>query len=340
MESLLYVIIALLVVVMAAVWVLASRRREAGPSADSLGLLQGQLADSLGRQDQRLGQLSEQLAKSLDAMRLQTGERLDKVGSTMGDLRQQLGQLGEAAKGIQQVGSEVRQLQDILQSPKLRGNLGEWSLENLLAEVLPRDAYHLQYSFRSGNKVDALVELASGKVCIDAKFPLENFRAMLEAGDESTRQKQRKVFLRDVKKRIDEIAQRYIVPDEGTLDFALMYIPAENVYYETIISHSNAEPDINAYGREKKVFAVSPNLLYGYLMIIATGLKGLQIEKNAKRIYQQLTRLGNDLGTMEEDFQTLGKHLNNAKAKYDDTGRKLDQFGLQLRSLESHNDPE
>jgi DNA recombination protein RmuC len=213
--------------------------------------------------------------------------------------------------------------------------LGEWSLENLLSEILPREAYHLQYSFRSGNKVDALVELATGRVCVDAKFPLENFRAMLGAGDELVRQKQRKVFLRDVKKRIDEIADRYIVPDEGTLDFALMYIPAENVYYETVISHSDGEPDIGVYSREKKVFAVSPNLLYGYLMIIATGLQGLQIEKNAERILKQLSQMDTDFSKVEEDFQTLGRHLTNARGKYDETQQKLDQFGLRLRSLDA-----
>lgn len=324
--------VVLLFVVVALLW------RRGGGQDTAIQMLQQQVSSSLGQQDQRMGQLSEQLGKGLDSMRQQTGERLDKVGTTMGDLRQQLGQLGEAAKGMQQVGGQVRQLQDILQSPKLRGGLGEWSLENLLSEILPREAYHLQYSFRSGNKVDVLVELAAGRVCVDAKFPLENFRAMLGAGDEALRQKQRRVFLRDVKKRIDEIADRYIVPDEGTLDFALMYIPAENVYYETIISHTDGEPDISVYSREKKVFAVSPNLLYGYLMIIATGLQGLQIEKNAEKILKQLSQMDTDFSKVEEDFQTLGRHLTNARGKYDETQQKFDRFGLRLRSLESDSE--
>jgi DNA recombination protein RmuC len=358
MEPLLYVIIGLLALVAVALLVLAIRQRGGKPTVDSLGQLQQQLADSLGQQDKRIGLLSEQLTTAIQNLtantntlltqnqtiahqsQKSTSERLDAVGKTIGNLNTQLGQLGQATQNILQVGGEVRKLQDILQSPKLRGGLGEWSLENLLSEILPRQHYHLQHRFSNGQIVDALIELTQGKVCIDAKFPLPNFQLMLEAQDETARTKAKKEFLRDVKKHIDAISEKYIAPDEGTLDFALMYIPAENVYYETILISEASDLNVSDYGRKKKVVPVSPNLLYSYLMVIATGLQGLQIENNAKKIYQHLSRLDSDLVLLNDDFQTLGKHLTNAKTKYDDTGKKLDHFGLKLRSLENHESVE
>lgn len=358
MEPLLYVIVALLTLAVVVMVVMVIRQRGASPAADSLSQFQQQLADSLGQQDKRIGQLSEHLTTAIQNLttntstlltqnqtmasqsQKSTSERLDAVGKTIGSLNTQLGQLGQATQNILQVGGEVRKLQDILQSPKLRGGLGEWSLENLLSEILPKQHYHMQHRFSSGQIVDALITLTQGKVCIDAKFPLPNFQLMLEAQDEAARNKAKKEFLRDVKKHIDDISEKYIVPDEGTLDFALMYIPAENVYYETVLISEASDLNISDYGRKKKVVPVSPNLLYSYLMVIATGLQGLQIEKNAKKIYQHLSRLDSDLTLLDDDFKTLGKHLTNARTKYDDTGKKIDRFGLKLRSLENHDSDE
>lgn len=334
MEPLLYVVIALLVVLIMVTLYLLLQRRQTGPSGESLTLLQNQLADSLARQDTQIAQLTEQVSRTMDALRTQTTERLDKVGTTMGNLHQQLGRLGEAATSIQAIGREVRSLQDILQSPKLRGNLGEWTLQQLLAEVLPAEHFTLQHTFANNTTVDALVNLSDHKIPIDAKFPLESFSQMLVAAEPTERQKRRRTFLRDIRKHIESIAQKYIRPDEGTLDFALMYIPAENVYYEAILSPQTDELDIAALGRQHQVVLVSPNLLYAYLRLIATGLRGLQIEKNAHRIIEQLSQLDQDLKLVEEEFQTLGKHLGNAKNKYDDTAKRLDRFGLRLRSME------
>jgi DNA recombination protein RmuC len=344
--------VLLLITVIVLLVILLRHGRNRQPDS-SLQLLQQQISHLSDQQGVRLDKIGEQLSGSIQHMttnlndRLHQSqvltqevqkavtERLESAGKTIGDVKGQLGQLSQATQNILQVGSEVRKLQDILQSPKLRGGLGEWSLENLLAEVLPAQHYHLQYTFKTGNKVDALVNLAQGSVSIDAKFPLPNFMAMLEAGEEAARLKWRKAFLKDVCRRIDEIADKYILPEEGTLDFALMYVPAENVYYETTVAPVGGEVDINVYARQRKVILVSPNTLYSYLMTIATGLKGLQIERNARLIYEQLAHLGSELELFVADYALVGKHLGNARAKYDEAGKRLDHFSLRLQNLDS-----
>ena len=158
---------------------------------------------------------------------------------------------------------------------------------------------------------------------------------MLDAADDIEQQKARKAFFKDTAKHIDDIAQKYIVPQEGTLDIALMYIPSENVYYEIILPHQKEQIDISAYAQQQKVIPVSPNTLYAYLRIIATGLQGMQIEKNARHILEKLTQMSNDLKLIVNDYDILGKHLNNAWAKYGDTEKKLDRLGLNLKQLET-----
>ena len=268
---------------------------------------------------------------SADA-RLRGIEGLATLSQVGGDLN------GRGLQGgliTEQVGADVRQLQDILQSPKLRGNLGEWSLETLLADVLPRAHYELQYHFADNTVVDALVRLAQGSVCIDAKFPLTEFRHILEAEDDQARQKARKAFLRDVRAHIDAIAAKYIQPQQGTLDFALMYVPAENVYYEAMLAQDDL--DVGAYGRSKKVIPVSPNTLYAYLMAIAAGLRGLQIERNAQHILHQLSQLTNDLSLFTNDFAVVGRHLTNAQARFADAQRKIEVMTLKLDQMHDHS---
>ncbi len=347
-------ITVLLILVILSIAVLAlvfgSRFTRIEQEKQTATLMQKQVTDLIGLQDNRLSTLGEHLSKSLtnfnntlsqrfteNQQLAQTGqksvaERLEATGQTIADVRNQLGQLSEAAKQISQIGADMRKLQDILQSPKLRGSLGEWSLENLLSEVLPKAHYQLQYNFINGVKVDAIVKLIDGMVCIDAKFPLPNFLVMLEATNEADQQRARKAFYRDVKNRIDEIASRYILPDQGTLDFALMYIPAENVYYEIITA--STDTDLNAYARSRKVIPVSPNTLYAYLMMIATGLKGMQLEKNARLIQNRIADLRQQMTLFTGDIGIIGKHLNNASIKFSESQRKLDQINNTLEQID------
>ncbi len=348
---LLIITTVLLIAVLAILIVILKNQGKKKETDPGLQLLQQQLSSSLSQQDSRIGQLNEQITKAMQNLttntsslltqnqnlsqqtQKSTSERLDVVSKTVGDLKTQLGQLNQATNQIVQVGGEVKKLQDILQSPKLRGNLGEWTLENLLEDILPNH-YKTPYKFKNGTLVDAIVELVQGKVCIDAKFPLPNFQRMLETESEETYLQARKAFLKDVKKHIKDISDKYILPDEGTLDFALMFVPAENVFYE-LMHVGDDGMDLGSFARSMKVFPVSPNMLYAYLMVIAMGLQGLKIEKNAQSILQRLNQLHNDLSLLQDDFGKLGTHLNNAKSKYDDTGKKLDRFGLKLAQMES-----
>jgi len=254
---------------------------------------------------------------------------------TLKDLSTQLGQLQGANQRIVELGTDIKSLQQILASPKLRGNFGEWSLENILSVLLPADSFALQYAFRDGKIVDGLVKMPEYSVPIDAKFPLENFKKLQQTQNEADAKKLRREFLRDVQKHIDKIAQSYIKPDEGTLDFAMMFIPAENVYYETMIQNAEETVNIADYAMERKVFPVSPNLLYVYLMTIVMGLHGLQIEKQAAEIRKNLKTLNASFGDFISTWDTLGTHLRNANGKHDEGQKKLDKLVMQLEQIQN-----
>ena len=279
------------------------------------------------------GQVNLRLKENMEAIQGSTknvGERLDNAAKVVGLLQNKLGELGEATKQVFSVGKDISSLQEILRAPKLRGGLGELFLGDLLAQILPPAHYKLQYRFKSGEAVDAIVKLRDDKlVPVDSKFPLENFKKMLDTPDETDRVTFRKQFLNDVKKHIDKIAKLYILPDEGTFDFALMYIPAENVYYETILKGDD-EHSLMHYAYDRKVIPVSPNSFYVYLQAILMGLRGMQVEKSAADILKNLARLTGDLQKFKTDFELVGTHLTRAKNSYDDSVKRIDRFQDKL----------
>jgi DNA recombination protein RmuC len=264
------------------------------------------------------------------------GQRLDQAATAVSQVHGQLGTLTEATRRMEQVGRDIAGLEQILRAPKVRGGLGEILLERLLAEILPAGTYRLQHAFRGGDRVDAVIVLAERLVPVDSKFPLENFRRIVEEPQEDKRRVARRAFVRDVRNRVDEIAKKYILPDEGTFDFALMYIPAENVYYEVVVREGDeSEEDVLlAYALSRRVIPVSPNSFYAYLQVILLGLKGLRIEQNARDILATLGRLSGDLARFREHFDTLGKHVTNAKNKYEDAATALARFETKLESIE------
>jgi len=311
----------------------AEKETMAGQAA-SINLLQQQLEAIRTSQDNH----SQSLQKNLSTSQQDIGKYLQTSLETIGNLNKQMGQLKNASDQMIQVGADVRSLQDILKNPQHRGQMGEMSLENLLATILPRGSFAIQHTFKTGKKVDALVKMTDYSVPIDAKFPLPSFEAMLKADGDPQKDKFRRQFQNDVVKHIDKIAADYILPDEGTLDFALMYIPAENIYYETVINYPSDKMDIISYALEKKVIAISPNLLYAYLMTIAMGLKGMQIEKQAGQIRKDLVKLGADMDSFSSTWDVLGKHLRNAQAQYDDGGVKLGKFTMGLERIQSQDE--
>jgi DNA recombination protein RmuC len=303
----------------------------------------GQLGSITTQVNGQLGmitaQVNEQLAtigKQVQEATGQMGTRLDNAARVVGEVRQNLGELTKATERVFDVGKDIASLQEILRAPKLRGVLGELFLGDLLTQILPPTHFTLQHKFKSGEAVDAAIRLGQGIVPVDSKFPLENFRRVLASANEDERKAQKKKFSADVKKHIDAIATKYILPDEGTFDFALMYIPAENVYYEVILKDDafGEEKGLCAYALAQRVIPVSPNSFYAYLQAIVLGLKGLRIEKNALEIIQHLKRLEGDFQRFRDDFDVLGKHLGNTRGKYEDAAKRLDRFGEKLLSIE------
>ena len=298
----------------------------------STQLIQQQLGQMLGHVNERLKENSEVLQKAQQSL----GERLDNAARVVGHVQKSLGGLEEANRKIYEVGKDIASLQEILRAPKLRGGLGEFFLEDLLGQVLPPHHFTTQHGFKSGEKVDAVIKLGHSLVPVDAKFPLENFKRMLAAATDDEKGRAKRQFEADVKKHVDVIATKYILPDEGTYDFALMYIPAENVYYETIIKDdSPGERSLSQYALGKRVIPVSPNSFYAYLQAIVIGLKGMKIEDHAKEVLQYLTRLQGDFARFREDFSLLGKHLSHVQSSYQNSEKRLEQFDQKLLSADA-----
>jgi DNA recombination protein RmuC len=315
---------------LAAIVLAALRRRpQPQPENQGLALLQQQL-EALRQQTTEALRANEQtMRQSLTDVTGQVSERLDRTAQVVSDVSSRLGQVSESSRRILEVGQDIASLQEILRAPKLRGVIGELFLGDLLRQLLPNN-HELQHRFRSGETVDAVVKLGPRLVPVDAKFPLENFQRLVAATDDAERKALRRRFSADVKKHVDAIAQKYIRPDEGTFDFALMYIPAENVYYETVIKPDTGDEPISTYAVSRRVIPVSPNTLYANLQTIVLGLRGFQVEQRAAEILDLLARLQTDLARFRESFDTVGKHLANAHNKYEETVRQLSRFEDRL----------
>jgi DNA recombination protein RmuC len=307
--------------------------------------LEGQ-SQSLARQTELYQQSQKLLNTQLDQSLRSLGELLSKsqgninaqLASTekvMVDVHQRLGTLSEAARNIQEIGKDISSLQDILQAPKLRGNLGEYLLEDLLRQILPAGNYGMKHSFSSGVQVDAVIRLGGNLIPIDSKFPLESFQRMSAAEAPADKARFKKEFVKSVKARIDEIAAKYINPHEGTFDFALMYVPAENVFYEMIVTDELTDRtwEIFNYAVSRHVIPVSPNSFYSYLMAIAYGLRGFRVEQQAKTIIGELSKVQTAFTAYVEEFSLLGRHVKNAAGKYDDCQRKVERFGEQVSRI-------
>ena len=333
--ALVIIVIALVLGLLALVGLLVKNnfaaREEMIRQSTAVGLLQQQL-EAIRQSQTSHG---EALTKNLQTGQQSLTQHLEKSHETLNKLHTQIGQLQGAGDRMLQLGADVRSLQDILKAPKLRGQLGEQSLERLLGEVLPAGSFQMQYAFASGKIVDAMVKMPDYSVPVDAKFPLPSFERMINSETDDEKARQRRTFQADVKKRIDEIAAGYINPTEGTLDFALMYIPAENVYYETVIKYAQDKTDILKYALDKKVIPVSPNLLYVYLMTVVMGLHGLQIEKQAAQIRENLKKIASGFETFTANWDVLGKHLRNAQNQYDEGQSKLNKFTIQLDQIQT-----
>lgn len=292
-----------------------------------------EMTDRLQENMKMLHESGQQNTKIFQEANRQVGERLDNAARVVGEVQNRLGKMEESNKKVFDVGKDIASLQEILRAPKLRGVLGELFLGDLLAQVLPKEKYQLQYGFKNGEKVDAIIHSAQGLICVDSKFPLENFLRVQSAATDEERKPARRLFLSDVKRHIDSIASKYILPDEGTLAFALMYIPAENVYYEIIIKNDELEKDILHYAQEKRVFPVSPNSFYAYLQTIAIGLRGMQMEEGVREVINDIAMLKKEFEKFGDDFRKIGGHLSNARGAYEVADKRFQRLGDKLETL-------
>jgi DNA recombination protein RmuC len=310
----------------------------------ALALMQQQIGQLTGQTNQQLQSMTDQFLKTSSAlnqqiqgMAAQFRDTTGRIGDSLGDVRSHLGKVEIVTKEVLEKSKNIAALEDLLRAPKFRGGIGELFLGDLLQQILPPSNFEFQHKFKSGEIVDAVVKIGANLVPVDSKFPLENFQKSIQSAEDKDRAAFRKKFMTDVRKHIDTIAAKYILPDEGTYDFALMYIPAENIYYETILKDETfgEERSLFVYAAEKRVIPVSPNSFYAYLQVIVLGLKGLQIEKSAREIFRNIARLQGDLSRFRSEFQVLGTHLGNARAKYEEAEKKLDKVGDKMEQMQS-----
>jgi len=301
----------------------------------SLTSQQKLLLETQSQLGSQLQQMMTLMNQNLNSSQSNITKQLDNSSRIISDIHTKLGTLETTAKNMQEIGKDISSLQNILQAPKLRGNLGEFLLEELLRQILPGANYEIKYSFKNGTQVDAIIKLGGNIVPVDSKFPLESFQKLIDTDNEDSKKAFKRDFINSVKKRIDEISSKYINPAEGTFDFALMYIPAENVYYETIINDSltNKDYELFNYAMEKYVIPVSPNSFYAYLMAISYGLNGLKIEQEAKNIRGELSQIQLRFGKFYEEYGVVGKHLNNAIGKFNETSKGAEKLHDQIGRL-------
>lgn len=267
---------------------------------------------------ERMDSSSQQVDKKLSENMRQFNERLDKAAFVIAQVQKNIGEFSEIGRGM-------KELQEFLQSPKLRGNIGEQILNDLLQQFFPKQSYSLQYSFKSSAKVDAVIKTSNGIIPIDAKFPLENFKKLNKTNDKNEKTSVKKDFIKDVKNHIADIAKKYIVTDEGTVDYAIMYVPSESIYYEIIRDH-----DIYDYASKSRVLIVSPMSFYAYMKAILMSFEGQKIEARAKEIVILLQSLKKDHEKTDEALSVLNRHITNAYNQTANVSRLLLAFGQKL----------
>ncbi len=270
--------------------------------------------------NQSMRNTSLEMTQTLQENNKQINDRLTKAAEVIRDVSREVGQMSE-------IGRSMRELQEFLKSPKLRGNIGEEVLKDLISQTFPKNSFNLQYQFRSGEKVDAAIKTDAGILPIDSKFPMENFQKMSKAENVTEKDSYKKEFIRDVKKHIDSISKKYILPEEGTMDFCLMYIPSEPVYYEIANDASLLD-----YARRMRVYAVSPTTLYAHLQVILLSFEGKKIESRSREVFAMLRALKVDYEKVDENLGVLGRHIGNSSTQFNNVISTFQKIGKKLET--------
>jgi DNA recombination protein RmuC len=338
MEILFFAIILIIVTGgFVAIYQAIKKQSEKKSDDQSLLLIQNQIQDQQKNLQNQMNELNRtldmKLGESSKAIRDQFGESAKIIK----EITQELMKVGEGQKQMANVASDLKNLQDILKNPKQRGVLGEYYLETVLKNVLPPGVYKMQYEFKNGTIVDAVVITKDGIIPIDSKFSLENYNRFIEATDKTEREKYENALYADLKTRIDETA-KYVKPEEGTVDFAFMFIPSEAIYYDLLINKIGAIKSTNvdlieyAAGK-KKVIVVSPTTFLAYLQTVMQGLKALHIEEAAKKIGERVEELGKHLKNYETFMNKIGKNLSATVSAYNDGGKEFKKIDKDIYKI-------
>lgn len=345
------VLVSVILLVIFMVWLLARRPNTANADLSALRhdmqtslmahsqAVNTQLTQVTQTVLQQLGQVNASLQDGLTNSGKLVSQAQAAVASELRNSQEVLNRVGQQLGEIQQAGRDLsnatQTLQSVLGGAKTRGSLGEAALEALLADALPVSAYETQYRFLTGAIVDAVIRAGDKAIAVDSKFPLESYRRLVECGEEARRE-----FFQAVRKHAESIAEKYILPGEGTLDVALMFVPSEGVYYELLMTSDAKLGRLDDHCRSKGIFAVSPNTLHAYLSAILTGLKGMQVAENARQLLASLAGLQAQLDSFARVYETLGGHLRHAQQCHDEAGRKLDRVQDSVAQMAQGTLPE
>ena len=264
--------------------------------------------------------LSSDIVEWLKTSNLSVDQKLSKNLEIFASVQKSIGEFSE-------IGRSMKELQEYLTSPKLRGNIGEHVLKELLAQNFPKSSYKLQYHFKTVSIVDAVLITSQGLIPIDSKFPIDTFKKIARATNKDEIASIKKDFERDVKKHVDDIARKYILAEEKTVDYAIMYVPSESVYYELINNES-----VFDYAGQNRVLPVSPMSFYAYIKAILISFEGEKIETKAKEILKILQAIKKDYQKTDEAFSVLNKHVTNAYNQSSQVAKTFSSLGQKLES--------
>ena len=329
MEQIIIVFLIFVIIALAIAFFLLFRKKTEKKD-NSLLMLQQQISD-----------LRQVLSNGLSESSKTIQSQFTQSAKIVRDVTERLTRLDETNRQVVSFADQLRNLQDILKNPKQRGVLGEYYLETVLKNVLPPGSYQMQYSFKDGTAVDAVVFIDKQVIPIDSKFSLENYNRILETHNPEEKKKYETAFISDLKTRIDETA-KYVKPEERTMDFAFMFIPSEGLYYDLLINKVGAvTADTNNlinYAWKKKVIVVSPTSFSAYLQTVLQGLRGQKISEQAQEVIKGVEKLGRHLGVYSEHMKKLGNHLSTTVSSYNKAGKefkKIDKDVVKIAGGES-----
>lgn len=328
MDNILLIILLLAVAVFIAV-VLRSQREQKRDDR-SLILLQNQINEIVKTLDAKLGESSRE-------MQMNVRTQFSESQKLIREITAQLTEVKETNKQVFGITEQLQNLEKVLKSQKQRGNLGEAGLELVLSNILPPTGYKTQYEFKNGDRVDAVIIAKDGMIPIDAKFSLDNYNRIVNEKDEAKRGELEKEFKNDLKKRIDETA-KYIRPEEGTLPFAFMFIPAEGIYYDLLVNEvgtvkANTRNLIDYAYRDKNVIIVSPTTFAAYLQVVLYGFRAFKIEQSAQEIVKHVENLSKHIRAYDEYFNKLGNNLQTTVNSYSVAYKELKKIDKDVLKI-------